>query len=149
MEFTLETTINLPRATVLEIHYCWDNLSHWWPDFIHADHISGEDGAAGATYRCMANFEGTPRQYMVTILENDLPDAFHQVTQFEHIQLQQTMRTTFRILTGGATQWQVRHQLTGDDVPHIQEPKFREIMREQMASFKAFAENTRGKPNPK
>ncbi len=140
MEITLEINIDLSRDTVLERYFCWENLALWWKDFISAEHIGGEDGQAGATYRSIATFEGTPSTYTLTILKNELPDAFEQVVQFEHVQLQQTIRHTFQVLEAGATQWKAWHRLSGNDLPHIKDPGFRQMMLDQMTAFKAFAE---------
>jgi len=140
LDFTLQTCIDLPRSTVIELHYCWENLALWWKDFRSVEHIDGEDGSDGSTYRCTASFSGNIREYKLTILKNELPEAFEQLVRFEDFQIEQRMLATFKILGAYKTEWNVRHTLSGEGVRHLQLTSFQQQMFSQMSAFKDFAE---------
>ena len=146
MEFTVELMLDLPRDVVVELHYCSDNLPHWMEGFVSFEHVDGEHGAVGATYRSAARFGGVVREYTDTIIRNDLPDAFHQVQEFADVGLCHEVHARFTVMDPTTTRWSVWHRFSGGGIEKMDQATVEARCLGLMRAFKAFAERRHAEP---
>jgi len=73
MKFSCKVEIELPRDIVVQLFDNPDNMPYWQDDFIAFEHISGTPGQEGSTAKVIYKRV----ELLETVLENDLPNAFH------------------------------------------------------------------------
>lgn len=144
MKFDCEVTIDLDRDTV--IHY-WDNSDYMreWQDGLQSfDHMSGEEGKAGAKSRMFYKTGKREFELIETIIENNLPERF--VGEYAAKSMVNTMDNSFTEIGPNQTKWEAKLDYTRFNgfLPKLMgvfmKGLFKKETQKWLNQFKEFAE---------
>lgn len=142
--YTVEIEIALPRERVIELFNNEDNLFKWQTGLQSFEHISGEPGQPGAISKLVYQHGIRRTELFETIMENNLPDAFHGVYEWKGGR--NTLQNRFIELANNRTKWESTCQyefshwalkIMGALVPGV----FRKQNQIFLDNFKAFCED--------
>ncbi len=143
MRYQLETTINLPRARVIELFDSFDNLKKWQEGLVEIEHLSGEPGQPGAKTRLLYVMGRRRIEMIETILVRDMPDEFSGT--YDASGVHNIVRNTFHD-QGETTRWVLDSDFQFRGYMRIMSffmgsGMFKKQTRQSMEAFKTFAEN--------
>jgi hypothetical protein len=103
MKYSNEIVIRKPLSEVLDKFDSFENLKHWQPGFVGAEHLEGEVGQEGAKSK-LTYIQGKRRIEMVeTIRKRNLPEAFngtyHAKGMINHVD------NSFQVIDENSTRW--------------------------------------------
>jgi hypothetical protein len=143
MEYTVELTIDLPRARVVELFDDPDNLPKWQEGLQSLEHISGALGQPGAKSRLIYDMGRRQVEMIETIEKRSLPDEFTGIYEASGV----WNRVANRFFEEGdsTTRWQIDTEFRFSGFMKIMSVFMRSAFPKQtrgtMESFKAFAES--------
>ena len=143
MQYTLETTIDLPRDRVVEMFEDRGNLQQWQPDLLQIEHLSGEPRQVGETSRLVYRMGRKQLEMVETIVVRNPPEEFSAT--YEAKGVWNRVDNRFIDLHDRRTQWSVESQFKCGGFMRIiallMPGMFRKETRKYMQQFKQFAEN--------
>ena len=145
MKFTCKTTIDLPRAKVIELFNNPDNLVHWQDGFISFKHLEGQAGQVGTKSLMTYMIKGKPMEITETITVSNLPDELSGLYESTH--MDNTMSNYFKVISEDRTEYisKVEYIRFNGFMVKMMAFLFPGIFKKQvqkwMNQFKEFAEN--------
>jgi uncharacterized membrane protein len=97
MKFTCTINISKPKSEVAKHFEDPEALKQSQKGFQNVEHLSGEEGSAGAKSKLIYD----KFDLIETIIENNLPEAFY--AQYEHKNMSNTMHTKFSEINDNET----------------------------------------------
>ncbi len=143
MRYTVEITINLPRARVIELFDSFENLKKWQEGLQEIEHLSGEPGQPGAKTRLLYDMGRRRVEMVETIISRDLPAEFSGTYDAQGVH--NIVRNSF-IDQGDSTRWLMDTEFQFSGFMRImaffmRRGSFEKQTRQSMQAFKDFAES--------
>lgn len=147
MRYTIELDLDVPRSKVIEYFDNPDNMSKWQPDLVSFEHVSGEQGQAGAKSNLVYRMGKREIEMLETITERNLPDTFSGTYEAKGC----WNEVNNRFIENGPekTKWRVDTEFRCSGffmkvMSTLMPGAFRKQTSKYMKQFKAFAENEYG-----
>lgn len=142
MKYTLSINIDLPREKVVELFDNTENMKHWQPGFISAEHISGEISQPGSKTRLRYKMGKRDVEMIETIITRNLPEEFSAT--YETKGVWNEVRNTFEEKAEGTTIWYAQNEFRFKGfmklMAMVMPGAFKKQSYKYMKLFKAFAE---------
>lgn len=143
MRYACETTIDLPRDTVIALFDDPANLARWQPELESFTHVSGEPGRPGAKSRLVYRMGRRVVEMTETVTVRDLPDEFSGT--YEAPGVFNTVRNRFEEVDG-RTRWTAESEFRFAGMMRyfawLMPGLFRRQTEKFMRQFKEFAESS-------
>lgn len=144
MKYTIETTINLPRAEVIKKMDSVENMKHWQRGLVTAEHLSGTPGEVGAKMKLSYQFGKRKMELVETILKNNFPEEFHGT--YDAKGMLNIQKNYFTETSEGNTKWVSECEFIPTGfmmrMMTLLMPKaFKKQSKQYMNDFKNFAEH--------
>lgn len=144
MKIMTETTINLPRARVLELFGDPANLKKWQPDLLSFESVSGTPRQPGAKSRLKYKMGSRDVEMIETITVRNLPEEFSAT--YEAKGVFNIVKNYFTAPTANTTHWVCENefQMTGfmKLIGWLMPGTFKKESQKYVDQFTAFAEKS-------
>jgi len=141
MKFVCSIIINNPISEVAKHFEDPEALKQSQKDFIRIEHLSGNEGEAGA--KCKLIYKKF--DLIETIIHNTLPDEFY--AKYEHKSMTNTMRSKFTVLNDNETKLTTEIEYTEfkgifiNLMANLFPSMFKKQVNKWLVKFKAYCEN--------
>lgn len=144
MKYTIDITIDKPRAYVLELFDDPDNMKHWQEGFVSFEHLSGEAGKKGAKSLLKYKMGKREIEMIETITKRDLPNEFSGI--YEAKGMWNEMKNYFISVDPATTQWksEIEFKFSGfmKIIAFLMPWSFKKQSYKYLVAFKKFAEQS-------
>jgi carbon monoxide dehydrogenase subunit G len=144
VKYTHSIKIDLPREKVVELFDNPENLKHWQPGFISAEHISGEKGQPGSKTLLKYKMGKRDIEMIETITQRNLPEEFSGT--YEAKGVWNEVRNTFEESAEGTTTWNAQNEFRFKGfmkfMALLMPGAFKKQSYKYMKLFKEFAEKS-------
>ncbi len=143
MKYSVEKTINLPRARVIELFDDAGNMFKWQKGLQSFETISGEPGQPGAKARMVYDMNGRKVEMIETIEKRNLPDEF--TGTYEASGVWNSVGNFFSEEGPDKTRWKIETEFRFNGLMRVisffMRGSFPKQTEQMMQDFKVFAEN--------
>ncbi|MEO9967761.1 MAG: SRPBCC family protein [Reichenbachiella sp.] len=144
MKYTVDITINLPRAKVIELFDNPDNMKAWQPDLVSFEPVSGTLGQPGA--KSILHYKMGKRDVVMTetVTKNNLPDEM--AGTYETKGVYNEISNRFEAINQNQTKWTSENEFKFSGfmilIGFFMKSAFPKQTLQFMNQFKTFAEST-------
>jgi len=103
MKYKNEVIINAPIDKVIELFDDADNLKKWQPGLISIDHLTGDYGQVGSTYKLKFKMGKRDMEMIETIKVKNFPDLF--ITTYDIKNVWNEVQTHFEKINDSTTKY--------------------------------------------
>ena len=103
MKYKNEVIINAPIDKVVELFDDADNLKKWQPGLISIDHLTGDYGQVGSTYKLKFKMGKRDMEMIETIKVKNFPDLF--ITTYDIKNVWNEVQTHFEKINDSTTKY--------------------------------------------
>lgn len=145
MKFLCEVVLNLPISEAVSLYDNVEHLDKWQTGFVNYEHISGEQGKAGAKSKVFFKHNNRDMELIETIVKKDLPEEFTAI--YEHKHMVNTMYCHFEKVENDKTLFQMEIEYTKfigfmpKLMAFLMPGMFRKQSQKWLDQFKEFAES--------
>lgn len=142
MKFHIETVVDIPFATLIELFENPDNLHRWQPSVISFKLLSGTIGQEGAVSELHYDMMVKKIKMKETILKRDLPETF--ILRYDADGVNNTVTNNFKEIEENKTRWIMQNNFQFAGLMKYAALPLKGIFKKQteltMERFKKFAE---------
>lgn len=142
MKYTNEVIIKAPLEKVIELFDDADNLKKWQPGLVSINHLSGEYGKVGSTYKLDFKMGKRDIEMIETIKVKDLPHLI--VTTYDAKNVWNEVRSNFEKIDKSTTKYWTENEFKMSGMmklfAFLMPGAFKKQSQKYLNLFKEFAE---------
>ncbi|MGH1338502.1 MAG: SRPBCC family protein [Aureispira sp.] len=142
MKFHIETVVDIPFATLIELFENPENLHRWQPSVISFKLLSGVIGQEGAVSELYYDMMVKKITMKETIIKRDLPDLF--ILRYDADGVSNTVTNNFKQIAENKTRWIMQNNFKFAGIMKYAAMPLKGVFKKQteltMERFKKFAE---------